>query len=291
MKKYINWAELKDDFVIIDILSDKSYEKEHIKWAKNFSIYETAFPDKIQKALPDKETNICVYGLSDETLESERAYNVLHSLGYKNVSILENGLKKCKSSNIPIVEWKENKELNWRYEILSEKSRIEWTWRNIWNKHTWDIKVKKWYLLLEKWKVKTGNLEIDMTSIDNFDLKDSMLKNMLIWHLKSADFFDVEKFPTSTLSITKVEHIKDVASKPNFNIVAELMLKWITKSITFDAYIREKEWELVINAHLDIDRSRWNIMYWSAKFFARLGNHIVDDMISLDLILFAEKKN
>lgn len=289
--KCIKPTDLDKNGIIIDLLSDKSYEKEHLKGALNFSIYETAFPNKILDAFPDKSVTLYIYGLSDDTKEAERAYYVLQELWYENTFIIEAWLKECKNLKLPIVEGKPKEELNWKYIVLSEKSRIEWTWRNIWNKHTGDIKIKNWYLLLDKWEVIGWKFEIDMTTINNFDLKDPVLRNMLVGHLKSKDFFDVTNFPITTLDLLKLEKIDDVQSMPNYRIRAKLTIKWITKDIIFEAHIHEKEEQVVINAHLDLDRSKWNIMYWSAKFFARLWNHIVDDIISIDMIIFAEKKD
>jgi polyisoprenoid-binding protein YceI len=48
-------------------------------------------------------------------------------------------------------------------------------------------------------------------------------------HLKSPDFLEFETFPTLTLKSTKVS-----AKGDDFNVVADLTIKGITKSVTFD---------------------------------------------------------
>jgi hypothetical protein len=42
-------------------------------------------------------------------------------------------------------------------------------------------------------------------------------------------------------------------------------------------------------AHFDIDRTRWGVIYGSARFFKRLGMHQVYDTISFEVrLVFAE---
>ncbi|MFK7780699.1 MAG: YceI family protein [Candidatus Gracilibacteria bacterium] len=289
--KYIRAKSLKENAIIIDLLSDQSYKIEHIKGAKNFSIYEMDFSEKIKNTFPDKKTILYIYGLSNDTKESEVAYNVLEELGYKNIYIIDDGLNGWKKLGLPFIKGKSKIEFNGKYVVSNEESRVEWIGRNIGNKHNGNLKFKEGYLLLDKGLITEGEFVIDMTSIDNFDLKESEFKNMLINHLKSKDFFDIDKFPTSTIKFLKFEKIKDVASKPNYNIMAELTIKGITNNIGFHAHIHEKDESLVINAHLDINRTNWNIMYGSEKFFARLGGHIIDDIISIDIIVFAKKSD
>jgi len=40
-------------------------------------------------------------------------------------------------------------------------------------------------------------------------------------------------------------------------------------------------------AHFDIDRTRWNIIYGSTRFFEHLGMHLVFDMISIQVRIVA----
>src|SRR6218665_270918 len=51
-----------------------------------------------------------------------------------------------------------------------------------------------------------GSFIIDINSLNNLDLaNDAKQKGGLEGHLKSADFFDVAKFPTAKFEITSVE--------------------------------------------------------------------------------------
>ena len=41
--------------------------------------------------------------------------------------------------------------------------------------------------------------------------------------------------------------------------------------------------EVVLEAHFDIDRTRWAVIYGSSRFFEHLGRHLVFDLISIQL--------
>jgi polyisoprenoid-binding protein YceI len=51
-------------------------------------------------------------------------------------------------------------------------------------------------------------------------------------HLRSADFLNVEKFPKATFVSTKV--VVDAANKEAFDLVGDLTLNGVTKSVTLD---------------------------------------------------------
>jgi rhodanese-related sulfurtransferase len=44
---------------------------------------------------------------------------------------------------------------------------------------------------------------------------------------------------------------------------------------------------LVSEAHFDIDRTRWNVIYGSTRFFENLGMHLVFDLISFQVRIVA----
>ncbi|MEO8745030.1 MAG: YceI family protein [Candidatus Dormiibacterota bacterium] len=71
-----------------------------------------------------------------------------------------------------------------------------------------------------------GEVRIDVASLESrSDQRDN--------HLRSADFFDVEKHPYITFKLTGIEPIDD----ENFRAKGELTVKDVTKPITLDATI------------------------------------------------------
>ncbi|MFP6897602.1 MAG: YceI family protein [Roseibacillus sp.] len=115
--------------------------------------------------------------------------------------------------------------------------------------------------------VPVGNdhkVDIDMTSIwaDN---------DRLAGHLKSADFFDVEKFPTAVFDITKIEK----QSGTSYTVTGNLTLHGVTKSVTFPATVSHSDDIAKIEAKFDINRFDWDISFPGKK----------DDLIRKEVIL------
>ena len=70
-----------------------------------------------------------------------------------------------------------------------------------------------------------------------------------------------------------------------------LSLRGATKDLDFPATIAI--WEdgsLGFEAHFDLDRTRWNIIYGSSRFFEHLGMHTVFDQISIELRLVLKRR-
>ena len=41
-------------------------------------------------------------------------------------------------------------------------------------------------------------------------------------------------------------------------------------------------------AHFDLDRTKWNVIYGSSRFFKRLGMHLVFDLVSIQMRILAK---
>src|SRR5687767_2922133 len=67
--------------------------------------------------------------------------------------------------------------------------------------HTGYVSISKGELMIEKGQLVGGAVEVDMNTVAD---EQHGSDNNLIEHLKSADFFEVKKFPTSAFAITKV---------------------------------------------------------------------------------------
>ena len=70
----------------------------------------------------------------------------------------------------------------------------------------------------------------------------------------------------------------------NADIVGALTMKGITHELAFPAVVQALAGgALAAEAHFDIDRTRWNVLYGSGKFYEWLGMHLVHDAISISL--------
>jgi len=168
-------------------------------------------------------------------------------------------------------------------------SKVNWLGKKVTGQHNGNIKVASGEVFVDNGKITGGKVEIDMKTITDEDQKDADSKKKLEGHLSSPDFFDVAKYPTSKIEITKVEPINDV-TKPNVNatVTGNLTMKDVTKSITFPADIKIENGVLTVKADFDVDRTDWNVKYGSGKFFENLGDKVINDKFNLNLTIVAK---
>jgi polyisoprenoid-binding protein YceI len=156
-------------------------------------------------------------------------------------------------------------------------STVIWTGKKVGGKHNGTINVKSGELSFDvAGNLIGGEFELDMNSILCTDLSGSKAEK-LVGHLKSDDFFGVDKHPTSSLKIT------DVSAKGNdiYQITSDITIKGTTKQITFEANVNED----TATAQITIDRSEFNVRYGSGSFFKSLGNKAIKDKFTLDVEL------
>ena len=149
--------------------------------------------------------------------------------------------------------------------------------------HIGYVYISKGELMIEKDQLVGGTAEIDMNTIE---YKDKESKNTPVKHLKSPDYFDVEKFPISTFSITKVAY----AVRGNIKVTGNLTIKGITNPVTFPAKIEVKDRIVKANGKLVIDRTQWGIRYSSGKFYDNLADQAVSDEIEFLVKIVAKKQ-
>jgi polyisoprenoid-binding protein YceI len=108
-------------------------------------------------------------------------------------------------------------------------------------------------------------------------------------HLKSPDFFDVEKYPTGTFVITKVTP-KNGPNGANMLVTGNLTVKGKTNPISFPAKINVNGNQLTADANFIMDRSKYDIRYGSKTYFPdRAVNDVIENEVNMGLKLVASK--
>jgi polyisoprenoid-binding protein YceI len=166
------------------------------------------------------------------------------------------------------------------YKVDAAKSVAKWDAKKVTGEHNGTFSLAGGLLTLDGDKVTGGSFEIDMTSIKCTDLTDAGYNAKLIGHLKSDDFFSVEKNPKAMFKITKVE---------GANITGDMTIKGITQSITFPATVKVEKNIVSATAKIVLDRTKWDIRYGSKKFFESIGDKAIYDDFTIDLNLSAAK--
>ena len=164
-----------------------------------------------------------------------------------------------------------------KVEVNTTKSSVEWFGKKIGTKHKGNIQLKSGYFELQGDKIVAGNFVVDMTTITNTDLENESYDQKLIGHLKSDDFFGVEKYPSATFEVKQ----SSTFSNGKATLSGDITIKGKTESISFEAVRTGKEY----SAKVEIDRSKFDVRYGSNSFFDNLGDKAIDDIFMLEIKL------
>jgi polyisoprenoid-binding protein YceI len=161
--------------------------------------------------------------------------------------------------------------------VDTKKSSLKWEGKKVTGSHDGTINIKTGALLFEDGQLKGGTFSIDMTSINCLDLSGGG-KEKLEGHLKSDDFFGVEKYPEAKMVVKRVVSL---GTPGDYRLIADLTIKGTTKEIKFDAKVMDN----AASAEIVVDRSEFNIRYGSGSFFDNLGDKTIYDDFTLNVSL------
>ncbi len=164
--------------------------------------------------------------------------------------------------------------------VDASKSSVKWLGKKVTGEHFGSISVKEGNLEVANGKVSGGKVVIDMNSMLVEDIKDAGMNGKLVGHLKSDDFFGVATFPTSELTISKVE-----SNGNSHTFSGNLTIKGITQPASFTATSAKDGKSTSYKGALTIDRSKYNVRYGSNSFFDNLGDKAIYDEFTLDFNL------
>jgi len=170
------------------------------------------------------------------------------------------------------------------YKIINNESELKWIGKELSTKtHTGTLAFINGEIDVNSNGAIHGKVQIDMTSIDVTDMQGKWGKK-LEGHLKSPDFFGVEKYPNAFITFQSDENpIKN----NQINLSGELTIKDITHPITFTAELLDIKPSIIAKANLSFDRSKYDVRFRSGKFFDNLGDKLILDDINVDVLLVA----
>lgn len=296
-EKLNSWIEGKKTIYIIDVLKFDNFTKRHIPKAMNACVFEVTFIDQVKSITNNKDSVIVLYGSSNNSMDAATAAEKLEQNGYKYIHVLKGGIDAWRSAGLTLEgeatdEPADPQTLlklgNRSYSVDTDQSVIEWRGRNPNTTHFGIIKIANGELTVKD-GIITGKFDIDMDSITNINLEGDELQPVLIAHLKSDDFFLTKLFPSAKFEINQAKSVKEpYVSLPNYNVNGTLEIKGIKAQQDFMATIvKTPEDGLLAEAHFDIDRTKWGVIYGSARFYEHLGMHLVFDLISFQVRIVA----
>lgn len=138
--------------------------------------------------------------------------------------------------------------------VMPSNSSVLFTGSKVTGKHEGGFKVFTGTIDLVNGKPEESSVSVDIETPSVFADDEK-----LAGHLKSADFFDVEKFPKASFHSTKITP----GTKPdsNYDVTGDLELHGKTKSITFPATITVADDSVTVLAGFSINRKDFGIVY------------------------------
>ena len=144
------------------------------------------------------------------------------------------------------------------------------------------VKLKEGTVKVNNGVLEAGKFVADFTSFESKDLDaDAESKGKLDGHLKSADFLDVEKFPTATFEITAVKPVE--GGDYNSEVSGNLDFRGTPKNVTFKANVTVDANGVTIKSEeFGINRKDFGIAFTGG------GGSIVKDEVLLQVDLTAK---
>jgi polyisoprenoid-binding protein YceI len=139
--------------------------------------------------------------------------------------------------------------------VVKDVSRIEWVGRKVTLDHDGGFKNFDGSVTFVDDKPSSIDFTIDLTSIWSDTER-------LTGHLKSADFFEVETFPTATFKSSGIADAE--AGNPDnatHVISGNLDMHGVTKAVTFPATVMWTSEGITATSQFTINRQDWGISY------------------------------
>lgn len=159
------------------------------------------------------------------------------------------------------------------------KTQLIWLGEKVVGQHSGTIHLQSGWINWKDNKITSGEFNIDMAS-----LKDSENSQKLEGHLKSDDFFGVEKFPAAKLLITGSTPF----DKGSGVVKGTLTIKGVTNPIEFKTLMQKKDDGVWFFSNIVIDRTKYDVRYGSGSFFDNLGDKAIYDEFKLKVNLLVK---
>ena len=167
--------------------------------------------------------------------------------------------------------------------VNKTESTVTWKASKVTGEHWGYVPISDANLDVTGGKITGGSFEMDMVNLTVEDLTDPKSKGNLTNHLKSDDFFSVEKFNKSTFKITSAK----TSNGTDYTISGTLTIKGISQSITFPAKASLAGNKMTATGQITFDRTKFDIKYRSGSYFEDLADKMIYDEVKLDVKLVA----
>ena len=150
------------------------------------------------------------------------------------------------------------------------------------------VPISKAEIYIKRKKLKGGIVEfsIENLTVENFGERKE--KEYLTNHLKSADFFETDSFPTAYFEISKVKKSK---GEYTHLISGNLQIKNITRNITLPCnYNYHKDSIQLSFKPFEINRNDWELTYNNSETPGISSDYLIDDGIGFEINFWIKRK-
>jgi len=180
-----------------------------------------------------------------------------------------------------IVSAKENMAEKVELKVDTKSSKVHWTGKKVTGEHTGYVSVENGSLMMKDGQLSGATIKMDMNSIVCTDLEGEW-NEKLVGHLKSDDFFSVDKHPIATFETKSIKK-----SGMKHEVVGDLTIKGITHEVSFPVEVKMEGDKFMANGTAKFDRTNWDIRFRSGKFFSDLGDNLIYDDFEIKFELVA----
>lgn len=167
--------------------------------------------------------------------------------------------------------------------VNKSESSVMWKAAKVTGEHWGYVPIADATLDYSNGKITGGSFEMDMVNLTVEDLTDPKSKGNLTNHLKSDDFFSVEKFNTASFKITDAKS----SNGKDYVISGNLTIKGISQPISFPAKVSTSGNKLTAEGDITFDRTKFDIKFRSGNYFENLADKLIYDDVNLKVKLVA----
>ena len=176
------------------------------------------------------------------------------------------------------------------YKLQPQLSTLGWEGKAVTHGHNGTMQFSGGDLQVENGKVVGGTATVDMKTMKATDITDAANHAKFVGHMSSDDFFNAEKYPTSTFKITSIKPIAGAAADAdNSTITGEMTIKGVTQTISFPAKVGVKNGVAAATGKVTIDRTKFGLKYGSKTFFDSIGDKAIYDEFTLAFNIVAKQ--
>jgi polyisoprenoid-binding protein YceI len=162
------------------------------------------------------------------------------------------------------------------YTFSQDGSKLEFVGAKVTNKHDGGFKTFRGTIRVPDGKIESSSVEVEIETDSIFTDTEK-----LTGHLKSADFFDTQKFPKARFTSTGIK--PGGAANATHTVTGNLELHGVTKSISFPAKIQLSDGSATVETEFGINRKDFGILYTGK------ADDLIKDDVLIKLNIHAKK--